>query len=383
MTETRRRPLEPKYGRLLDDFKVGEVYHHPWEVTLDDGLLAMFAASFLDPNPLYSSRRYARDLGFRDRVVHPLVLMNLALSFSVHDVSEQTIAHLAYIDLKFPNSAYTGDTLTVSSKVLGVRQSQSKPDRGVVHVKTVGINQDGLAVVSFERKALMPAGSLDGRAHPVLHVSQTTWNNWNASTLGSGPLPRIDVSELVGALPRELAQDLRIPRWSGRPKGLFEDFEEGDIIIHSTGKTIGESEHMQLAVLTRNSHPLHFDEIYSREKGFAGTRVVEGGLVFAWICSLASRDTTANALWEIGYDRGSHPAPVFAGDTLYAASKIVGTQDYNERAGIVRFHLIGVKNDAPAHLFDGEQDPFLAKSEKKVFEIERAVLLPKRSFLSA
>ena len=39
----------------------------------------MFAASFLDPNPMYSSSRFARDLGFRDRVVHPLVMLNLAL----------------------------------------------------------------------------------------------------------------------------------------------------------------------------------------------------------------------------------------------------------------------------------------------------------------
>ena len=163
------RLLQPRYGRLLDDFKIGDVYHHPWEVTIDDGMLAMFAGSFLDPNPLYSSRRFARDLGFRDRVVHPLVLMNLGLSFSVHDVSEQTIAHLAYIDLKFPNAAYVGDTLTASSTVLGVRLSESKPDRGVVHVRTVGVNQDGVKLVSFERKALMPKGSLEGRAHPTQH----------------------------------------------------------------------------------------------------------------------------------------------------------------------------------------------------------------------
>ena len=55
------RLIEPVYGRLTDDFEIGAVYHHPWEVTLDDGLLAMFAASFLDPNPLYASRRFARE----------------------------------------------------------------------------------------------------------------------------------------------------------------------------------------------------------------------------------------------------------------------------------------------------------------------------------
>ena len=367
-------PLEPKYGRMLDDFRVGEVYHHPWEVTIDDGMLAMFAASFLDPNPLYSSRRFARDLGFRDKLVPPVVLMNLALSFSVHDVSEQTIAHLAYMNMKFPCAAYAGDTLTAYSKVISVRASESKPDRGIVHVRTIGVNQDGATVVRFERKALMPAGRLEGRAHPVSYESHNQQEpTWDKSTLATGPL-----ASGAESLPPELLQEIKAPRWVGRPRGLFEDFQQGDTLLHSAGRTVGESEHMQLAILSRNSHPLHSDELYSRKNSFAGTRVVEGGLVFAWACSLASRDTTANALWELDYDAGSHPAPVFAGDTLYAASRVIEKRDYNDRAGIVRFKLIGIKNQTPAELLGAGVDLFDGKTEQKVFEIERSVLLPKR-----
>jgi 2-methylfumaryl-CoA hydratase len=370
--QTPPRVIEPQYGRRLDDFKVGEVYHHPWEVTIDDGMIAMFAASFLDANPLYSSRRFARDLGFRDRVVHPLLLMNLALSFTVHDVSEQAIAHLAYIDLKFPHAAHTGDTLSVSTEVLGVRASESRADRGVIHVRTTGVNQDGLPVVYFERKALIPAGALAGRAHPPLS------NSPNNLLRVSGALIQ-PPQTLKEPLPKELALQIRAPRWPGRPSGLFEDFRADDIILHSTGRTVGESEHMQLAVLTRNSHPLHFDEVYCRERSFARTRVVEGGLVFAWTASLASRDTTANALWELGYDRGSHAAPVLGGDTLYAASRVIETRDYNARAGVVRFHLVGVKNTRPATLVADGVNLFADKFEQKVFEIERTVLLPKRA----
>src|SRR5262249_51033574 len=158
-------------------------YHHPWEVTLDEGMMAIFAASFLDANPLYSSRRWARELGFRDRVVHPMLLMNLALSSSVHDVSEQAIAHLAYSNLRFPNAAYAGDTLSVSSQVLGVQPSQSRPDRGVVHVSTTAINQDGVVVVTFERKALIPAGHLENRAHP--DVNALGYVSFLLQTMGS------------------------------------------------------------------------------------------------------------------------------------------------------------------------------------------------------
>jgi 2-methylfumaryl-CoA hydratase len=377
MSSTERKPrvTEPQYGRKLDDFKVGEVYHHPWEVTIDEGMMAMFAASFLDANPLYSSRRFARDLGFRDRVVHPLLLLNLALSFTVHDVSEQAIAHLAYIDLKFPHAAHAGDTLSASSEVLGVRLSTSRPDRGIVHVRTTAVNQDGLALVYFERRALIPAGTLADRAHPP-HSHRANHLPRASGALVAPP------QTLKEPLPQELALQIRAPRWAGRPLGLFEDFQADDIFLHSTGRTVGHSEHMQLTMLTRNSHPLHFDEVYSGERSFARTRVVEGGLVFAWAASLASRDTTANALWELGYDRGSHPNPVLGGDTLYAASRVIETRDHNERAGVVRFHLIAVKNRRPAALIKDGFDLFADKFDEKVFEIERAVLLPKRAFLN-
>ena len=41
-----------------------------------------------------------------------IFLLNLGLSFSVHDVSEQAIAHLAYLDVRFPEPCYAGDTVT-------------------------------------------------------------------------------------------------------------------------------------------------------------------------------------------------------------------------------------------------------------------------------
>ena len=372
------RTLQPKYGRLLDDFQVGDLYHHPWEVTIDDGMLAMFAASFLDPNPLYSSRRFAQELGFQDRVVHPLVMLNLGLSFTVHDISEQAIAHLAYIDLKFPNPTYSGDTLSVYSQILGLRVSESKPDRGVVHLRTTGVNQDGAVVVTFERKALVPTGKLAGRAHPdTVQVAVGEGKPVSEfSSLEAGSKDRLK-SVLPGTLPSELTVAFKTPAWPGRPRGVFDDFEVGDVILHDLGHTVGESEHMQLTILTRNSHPLHFDEVYCRERSFTKTRVVEGGLVFAWTASLASRDTTANALWEIGYDKGSHPNPVLGGDTVYAASRVLEKRDRDGQTGIVRFKLVGVKNERPATLLASGLDLFDGKFAHKVFEIERTILLPK------
>ena len=129
-------PISFHHGRLLGDFRPGETFLHPWEVTLDDGMLALAAASFLDATPVWASAVYARELGFPARPVPPLVCLNLALSFSVHDVSEQAIAHLAWVDVRFPHAAYPGDTVRARSTVIDARPSSSAEDRGVVHVRT-------------------------------------------------------------------------------------------------------------------------------------------------------------------------------------------------------------------------------------------------------
>ena len=47
--------LKPAYGRLLDDFVRGATNVHPWEVTIDQGMIAMFAASFLDATPPFDA----------------------------------------------------------------------------------------------------------------------------------------------------------------------------------------------------------------------------------------------------------------------------------------------------------------------------------------
>jgi itaconyl-CoA hydratase len=41
------------------------------------------------------------------------------------------------------------------SEVLEKRESQSHPERGIVHVKTSGFNQDGVTVIEFRRTVMV------------------------------------------------------------------------------------------------------------------------------------------------------------------------------------------------------------------------------------
>jgi 2-methylfumaryl-CoA hydratase len=360
-------PIRSKYGRLLGDFEVGKTYEHPWDVTVDAGTVAVFQASFLDAMPMFASRTFAKAYGFADRPLHPLLCLNLALSFSVHDVSEQAIAHLAYMDVRFPEAGYAGDTVSARSTVLGVKPASSG-DKGVVHVRTVLVNEHDKVLCAFERKALIRAGNLaerpkdpwpDGRPTPEL------------KSLPHLP-PPLRLAHTPPSVPAKFAR-------------FFEDFSPGQVFLHDCGKTVGESEHMQLTALVRNSHPLHFDEVYSKDNSFAKTRVVYGGLVLSWVSTLASRDLAGNALWDLGYDAGAHPNGTVGGDTLYAISKVLEVKDQGVH-GQVTIRLVGVKNLTGAAawqqygegLFAEELSKKDGKIKEKVVEITRTLYVRKR-----
>jgi 2-methylfumaryl-CoA hydratase len=365
--------IEYRYGRLLSDFEKGATYEHPWEVTVDGGTVALFQASFLDAAPMFASAAFARAYGFRDRPLHPLLCLNLAVSFSVHDVSEQAIAHLAYIDVRFPEAGYAGDTVRARSTVIDAKPA-STGDKGVVHVRTALLNDHDKVLCAFERKALIRAGQLSARPPSPKPVGGGSWSG--------GAIPELTRLE---RLPPELRQS-KSARVREGFAGYFEDFAVGEVFTHAIGKTIGESEHMQLTALVRNSHPLHFDEVYCKDNSFTKQRVVYGGLVLSWVATLASRDLAGNALWELGYDAGAHPNGVVGGDTLYAASQVLAVKEHGGGAGEVTLRLVGVKNKSAAQAFAEHGDALFTeeltkkenKIKEKVVEITRTIYVRRR-----
>ncbi len=357
-----------RYGRHVDDFEVGAIYDHPWDVTVDEGMLAQYYASFQDATPVYASRVAAREVGLAGRPVHPILLLNLGISFSVHDVSERAIAHLAYIDVRFPEACLPGDTIRARSRVLGVRPVSSG-GKGVVHVRTEVTNEHGAVVCSFERKALVREGT-----NPDRPEVSSTKEAFAGDVRNEPRAPRA----ILDALPK-----LAAPR-PGFPI-FFEDLGVGDVFAHEIGRTVSDAETMQLATLFRNSHPIHTDEKASEKQSFAKTRVVYGGLVLAWAIALASRDTAGNAIWDLGLDEGAHPSGVLAGDTIYAASRVEDKRELGANAGSVTLRVVGVKNVPTSTLLARGADLFTPelgkehdKVPEKVVEITRTLLVRRR-----
>ncbi|MBX5468696.1 MAG: MaoC family dehydratase [Thermoleophilaceae bacterium] len=152
------------YGRYLEEFEVGAVYKHWPAKTVTEADDHLFCLITMNHHPLHINDVYAsKSQQGRNVVVGPLVY-SLALGMSVADVSGKAIANLATEELSHPAPVFHGDTLFAESEVLEVRPSSSKPDRGVVKVRTDVYNQDGVLVATFKRAVLVPRKNPGGGA---------------------------------------------------------------------------------------------------------------------------------------------------------------------------------------------------------------------------
>ena len=145
-----------QYGRYLEEFAVGAVYKHWPAKTVTEADDHLFCLLTMNHHPLHINDVYAAESQQgRNVVVGPLVY-SLALGMSVGDVSGKAIANLATEDLRHPAPVFHGDTLFAESEVLDAKASQSKPDRGVVKVRTDVYNQRNELVATFRRAVLVP-----------------------------------------------------------------------------------------------------------------------------------------------------------------------------------------------------------------------------------
>jgi acyl dehydratase len=147
-------PLVPK-GRQFEDFHDGQVFEHHWGRTINDGDNALFTTLALRHTPLYFNAEYARAHGHPGVVVDPLLVLCTVVGLSVEDLSEGGGPFLGVDDVEFARPVYPGDTVTARSTVLSKRDSESRPQFGIVTWRTEGRNQRGEVVVSYRRSNLV------------------------------------------------------------------------------------------------------------------------------------------------------------------------------------------------------------------------------------
>jgi len=346
--------IRKKTGNFLEDFRVGQVLRHKRGKTITAGLFNAFSEFTMTTNPLAKNARYARAYGFRDLVAPPGLVMNVAFSQTVEDVSENARANLEYIGMRFGAPVILGDTIEVETTVLGVKPSSKDPDRGVVHVRSTGRNHEGAIVITFERKVQV-------------------WKNDPAASVEDVeiPSPVVDCSLLLPAY--DAGRDYRALAHLSAADGYFEDLTVGDTIEHSRGRTL-TTEHIALTAELDNTSQVHCNQFLidqNPSRYIGGQLIVYGGIPFNVFLGLSSPDVGENSLGDVEYRTGRHSGPVFAGDTLFASTEIRGKREFPGRAdiGIVDTVLRGFK---PVKKND-------AWERVEVFYLERAIAVKKRS----
>jgi itaconyl-CoA hydratase len=144
------------YGRYYEEFDVGDVYEHRPARTVTQTDNAWFTLLTMNNHPLHFNDEYGGDAEFGECLVNSCLTLSIVVGMSVSDVSYKTVANLGWDDVTLPNPVLHGDTLYAESEVVDKRESESRPDNGIVTVRTTGYKQTGDPVIEFERTMLIP-----------------------------------------------------------------------------------------------------------------------------------------------------------------------------------------------------------------------------------
>ena len=153
------------FGRYLDEFKVGDEYRHTPGKTITESDNNLFSLITMNHHPIHLDKLYAEKSQHGRILVVGTLVFSLAVGLTVRDVSGKAIANLGYDEINHIAPVFVGDTMYAESKVLDVRLSKSKPDRGLVEVATTVCNQDNKPVLSFRRTVLVPCKQSRGWLH--------------------------------------------------------------------------------------------------------------------------------------------------------------------------------------------------------------------------
>ena len=144
------------HGRYLEDFEVGDIYEHRPGRTVTESDNTWFTLLTMNQHPLHFDAEYAAKSEFGKPLVNSCLTLSIVTGMSVSDVSQKAVANLGWDKITMPAPVFVGDTLYAESEVLAKRKSKSRPNAGIVTIKTTGKKQDGAVFMSFERTILIP-----------------------------------------------------------------------------------------------------------------------------------------------------------------------------------------------------------------------------------
>jgi len=138
-------------GRFYEDFEVGDVYPHRLGRTVLAADNTWFSLLTMNTNPAHFDYHYSAKTEFGKPLVDSCLTLAIITGQSVADLTQNAYVNLGWDEVVIPKPVFEGDTIYSKSEVLEKRESKSRPNVGIVKVKTTGVNQDGAVVMEFKR----------------------------------------------------------------------------------------------------------------------------------------------------------------------------------------------------------------------------------------
>ena len=143
-------------GLYLEEFEPGQIIRHRLTKTVTENDNMTFSTMTLNPQPLHIDFDFAAKSEWGKPLVNSLFTLGLMIGISVHDTTLGTlVGNLGMRETVFPNPVFHGDTIRVETEILSVRESKSKPDRGIVEMEHRAFNQNGVLVARCLRQTMM------------------------------------------------------------------------------------------------------------------------------------------------------------------------------------------------------------------------------------
>lgn len=142
-------------GLWFDELSLGQRFDHPIRRTVTETDNLLFTALSHNPAQLHLDAEYMKGSEYGQVLVNSCFTLSLMVGVSVGDTTLGTaVANLGWDEVRFPKPVFIGDTLNITTQVLELRPSKSRPDAGIVTFLHQAWNQRGELVASCKRSGL-------------------------------------------------------------------------------------------------------------------------------------------------------------------------------------------------------------------------------------
>jgi acyl dehydratase len=142
-------------GLWFDELTVGQVFEHAIRRTVTETDNVLFTAMTHNPALLHLDEEYMKGTEFGARIVNSAFTLGLMVGISVGDTTLGTaVANLGWDEVRFPTPLFHGDTVHVTTEVIELRESKSRPEAGIVTFLHKAFNQKDQLVASCKRSGL-------------------------------------------------------------------------------------------------------------------------------------------------------------------------------------------------------------------------------------